>query len=319
MFKFSIITAQYNSYEFMNRYFDSMESQSYKDFELIIVDDCSNDGSYEKLKEMAANTRLNLKLLKTPQNAGPGYARNLGIEHASGEWITFVDNDDWVDNDFLEKVNQIIEKEDVNCVICDYYISKGYIINRANSMFDSEGGLKTLSECISYVRNHTFCKFYKLSKIKEIKFPTIKRCEDVAFVCQAVDACKEVYYLKEPLYYYLQRPTSLSNNKSLDESDMITAFGILEDTIGHKYPKEVKEKSVSDLLYGVLLMMCKAGKTSKEICRYIKDYENKYPKWWECNIIHHIGAFKGVFLNFARFKFILGLKFLSYIHSKMIN
>lgn len=317
--KFSIITPQYNSYELMTQFFDSMEGQTYKDFELIIIDDCSNDGSFEKLKERMTHSSLNLRLLRTPQNAGPGNARNLGIEHASGEWITFVDNDDWVDNEFLEKVNQVIERENVNCIICDYNISKGGVITRSNSMYDSKGGVKTLSECISNVRNHTFCKFYKLSAINEIRFPNIKRCEDVAFVCQAIEACKAVYYLPEPLYYYLQRSTSLSNNNSLDEGDMITSFGILENTIGQKYPEEIKEKSVSDLLYGVLLMMCKAGKTNREICNYINSYENKYPKWWECNIIRHLGVFKGVFLKCARFRFIQGLKFLAYIHTKMIS
>jgi hypothetical protein len=99
---------------------------------------------------------------------------------------------------------------------------------------------------------------------------------------------------------------------------MLKAFSVLEEKIGEKYPNELKEKSVCDLLYGVLLMICKAGKSSDEIRTYIDSYETKYPRWWECKIIKHLGKSKRAFLLCARFRIICGLKGFTYLHSKMI-
>lgn len=317
--KYTIITPQYNSFSLMGRYFESLEHQSFKDFEVIVIDDCSTDGSYEKLVDYASSSSLNITIKRTSQNSGPGEARNIGIDNASGEWITFVDNDDWVKESFLEEINTVIERESVNCIIFDYYTYNEGKIGLAKSMYLGEEGMKSLSDCVISVRNHTVGKFYKLSECKDIKFPKLKRCEDVAYVCQAIVACGSAYYYNKPLYYYLQRSTSLSNNKVLDESDMIRAFGILEETIGVDFQNELKEKSVCDILYGVLLMMCKAGKSRKEIKEYLSSYENKYPKWWQCKIIRSLGKSKQIFLLFARLHFIYGLKVLSGVHSRIIR
>lgn len=171
------------------------------------------------------------------------------------------------------------------------------------------------------VRNHTFGKFYKLTNCKEknVRFPELKRCEDVAFVCRAINACGSVYYMNEPMYYYYQRSASLSNNKKLDEKDMIKAFGILEETLGDKYPKEMKEKSVADLLYGALLMMCKAGKSNMEIRNYFDTYEMKYPNWCKCESMNSLGKAKKLFLIAAKYRLIFVMKQMAALHSKMIG
>lgn len=319
--KYSIITPVYNSFHLMNRYFESLNNQTYTNFEVILVDDCSSDDSFEKLKEYSKNTRINIQVYQTDKNAGPGNARNIGMDNANGEWITFIDNDDWVDADLLEKINLIIEKENVNCVIYDYYITSGEDKKIAGSMFCGKTGIIPVSDCMIYARNHTVGKFYKLSDCTEngIRFPHLRRCEDVAFVCRAIDACGSVYYFKEAKYYYYQRKSSLSNNENLDETDMIKAFGILEETLGSKYPVELKEKSITDLFYGVLLMMCKSSKNNKTIRNYINNYCEKYPGWEKCEIINHLGMAKKVFLKAAQYKMIFLLKILTFIHTKLIG
>lgn len=100
---------------------------------------------------------------------------------------------------------------------------------------------------------------------------------------------------------------------------MIKAFGILENTLGDKYPVELKEKSVSDLLYGVLLMMCKAGKSGKEIKNYIDRYEKKYPEWWKCDSVNHLGSAKKVFLTAAKLRQPFIMKQFAILHSIMIG
>ena len=319
--KYTVVTPMFNSFTLMQRYFASLEKQTYKNFEVILVDDCSTDGSYEKACKYAVKTSLKLSVLKAEENIGPGNARNIGMSSAQGEWITFIDSDDWVDIDMIEKIDEVIEREKTNCVIYDYYTTNGYDKKMARSMYSAEGGFIPINKCISDVRNHTIGKMYKLDKLRQhsIFYPQQRRCEDVAFVCRAVDACGSVYYMNEPMYYYYQRPTSLSNNKQLDETDMIKAFGILENALGDKYPKEMKEKSVSDLLYGVLLMMCKAGKSNSEIRMHIEKYEEKYPGWYQCQSVKKLGKAKKLFLTAARFKNIAVMKQLACVHSKLIG
>lgn len=319
--KYSIITPVYNSFNLMGRYLDTLERQSYKNFEVIIIDDCSTDDSYEQLLQYSKKTCLNMCVLRSDINSGPGNARNIGMQNAKGEWITFIDNDDWVSTSFLKKIDDAIIKNQTNCIIYDYLITNGEKTENGKSMYRSRYGYVSVSDCISYVRNHTFGKVYRLDCLceKKISYPKLRRCEDVAFVCRAIEACGGAYYLNEALYYYFQRKNSLSNNIKLDESDMIKAFAILEKKLGINYPGELKEKSVTDILYGVLLMMCKSGKSNKEIKKYIRSYEKKYPEWWKCEIINDVGNAKRVFFMMARYKNIAGLKALAYIHSQIIG
>ncbi len=316
---FSIITPHYNSFSLMGEYFKSLMNQTYKDFEVIIVDDCSTDGSFEKLKDFSKSCGLNIKLFQTNSNKGPGNARNIGIENATGDWITFVDNDDWVEDTFLQQINKIISQERVNCIIYDYYTWLNGKTSIAHSMYVNKSGYKTVSECLFLIRNHTVGKLYKRSECGKIRFPEIRRCEDVAYVTQAVVACGDVYYYNVPLYYYRQRPTSLSNNKKMDHADMVKAFAVLEEKFLKSYPDEIRNKSVTDLLYGGLLMICKSDKDSEVILNYILEYEKKYPEWWNCEIIKYLGIVKKVFLMCVRLRFIAGLKIIAFFHSLMIK
>ena len=319
MAKYTIITPQFNSFELMDKYFDSLLNQTLKDFELVIVDDCSTDNSWEKLQEYVKTSPLNITLLQADKNSGPGNARNMGIEAAKGDWITFVDNDDWVSTDFLEKVDEVIEREDINCVIYDYNTWLDGSIGIARSMYINQPGKKTVSECLISVRNHTVGKVYKRELCKNVRYPKIRRCEDVAFVCQAIAACGNAYYINEPFYFYRMRPTSLSNNSKMDHSDMVNAFAILEEKFLKDYPLEMKNKSVTDILYGALLMQCKAGKSNKDILAYIKSYEQKYPEWWKCEIIKYLGKPKMAFLKFAQWHYVPGIKLIAFLHSLMIK
>lgn len=317
----------------MKNYWKSLEQQTYQDFEVIIVDDCSNDDTFVKLQEYASNSPLHIKLIKNDKNHGPGYTRNRGMIESSGEWITFVDSDDSANVKLLQKAKAVIDTNDraavpINCIVYDYFAVRGCEKSYMSSMYGNHrGGVQTVSTCIAEVRNHVIGKFYRAEYAKKISFPQLKRCEDVAFVCQAIDACcmsegKQigcVYYLKEALYNYNQRLGSLSNDKNLDAADMVKAYSIINEKLGKRYPSEICSKSVPDLLYGVVLMMCKAEMSSSQIKRYILEYEKKYPQWNKSSIVNKLGKAKIAFLICIRHRWIVVLKMMSEVHSKMIG
>lgn len=318
--KYTVITPMYKSFDLMEKYFESLENQTFKDFEVIIVDDCSPNDAYERVLDYSKTASLNIRVYRTEKNSGPGIARNIGMENAFGEWITFIDNDDWVESNLFEEIENVLKLHSVDCVIYDYYIQKNDNNQVGHSMYIGDEGIMSISDCVSFTRNHSIGKFYKLEKCREfsVKFPALRRCEDVAFVARAIVACGSAYYLKKPLYHYVQRTSSLSNNTVFDESDMISAFSIVEDALYVTYSQEICEKSVTDLLYGVTLMMCKAKKSKKEIKEHIRAYTEKYPNWHKCQIIKSLGNAKRVFLFAARKKWILMLRSLTWAHSKMI-
>ena len=318
--KYSIITPNYNGFSLMKNYFQSLENQTYKDFEVIIVDDYSSDDSLKELQNYAANSKLAITVIGLTKNSGPGNARNVGMDHAKGEWITFIDNDDWVENTFLKEINDVIATNNIECVIFDYYVknSKKQIIS--NSMYRGSQGIVTMSECMMYVRNHAVGKVYNLNKCREhnIKYPKTRRCEDVAFVVQAINACGSAYYYKKPLYFYLQRGDSLSNNKKMNANDMVKSFQIIEQTLGNKYREEIAAKSVTDLLYGGVLMMCKAGEKKHNIIAYIDWYESKYPDWKKTSIINEVGRAKRIFLKAIQYRCMWLLKGLTLVHTILV-
>lgn len=320
--KYSIITPNFNSYNLMERYFRSLEEQEYKNFEVIIIDDASTDDSYKSLIQYQDKTKLNMRILRNEKNTGPGIARNYGIKEAKGEWITFIDNDDWVEKTLLQKIdNIIINEKNLDCVIYDYFIDNGNNTTKMLSVYSNENGLLTVKNAIKYTRNHSVCKFYKTKILKDnnIYYPNITRHEDIAFVAYALSYCNNIYHLTEPLYHYVQRANSLSNKRDLDEVTLIEAFNILENRLDNKYKEELAEKSVTDLLYGTCMIMCKAGKSRKEIIQFIDEYEKKYPEWYNSKIITFLGKGKRIFLYAVKYKLVFIMKNISRVHTLIVK
>ncbi len=329
MVKFSIITPCFNAWHFMDKYLASLERQTYRDFEVIIVDDCSKDDTYEKLQNYAVSSSLNIRLVQNKKNHGPGYTRNRGMIAAKGEWITFVDSDDTIEANFLEDAAAVADRYDggevpVNCIVYDYNLVRGKSARYYAAIYGrQQEGILTLSSCLRIVRNNAWGKFYRTERVRRVNFPEMMRCEDVAFVCQALEACcmdedvqlGSVYYRKAALYNYVQRSGSLTKDNGLLASDMVRAYEILQEKLGEKYSQEILEKSIPDLLYGSVLLLCKAKRSRKEILQYIDDYERRYPAWWKSDIVNAVGKAKKAFLIGIKCRWITLLRVLTAVHS----
>ena len=116
--KYSIVTPVYNSFSHMKHYFETIHSLS-PEIEIIMVDDCSTDNTFEKICEYQKNSALNIHILQTPCNGGPGVARNIGINYAHGTWIVFLDSDDSLRVDFFEQLDKLIEAHNPDYIIYD--------------------------------------------------------------------------------------------------------------------------------------------------------------------------------------------------------
>ena len=134
--KFSIIIPVYNSEKYLKRCIESVRNQTYSVWELILVDDGSLDSSWQIINQYCKN---DARIIGVHQdNAGPGMARNKGISMASGDYLVFVDSDDYISKDYLELLNPLAEKNDLVFIDVDQVDLKGTVIrNEKMSVYAS--------------------------------------------------------------------------------------------------------------------------------------------------------------------------------------
>ena len=304
----SIITPVYNSFHLMPRYFDSLLKQNFNNFEVIIVDDCSTDGSYNKLKEKIKQCDFDCFLYKTGKNSGPGAARNLGISNSRGKYITFIDSDDYVADNFIESIAKIIDNN-FDAVIFDYYKTNGKNNIACNTVLSLNAGVISVSDAVALSSGSTWCKVYKTEILKDNKiyFPDLMRGEDLVFNKVALSKCKNIYYLKKNIYYYYENTQSIMHNfETLDISDNVKAYEYIENNLNLEIPLEMI--FIREYLYLITqIMILKKYKTC-EIKKFINDCFYKFPKWYHNEYIKKQPKYLRVILIFIRYKIIFPIR-----------
>lgn len=216
--KLSIIVPVYNmaSDGKVNYCIDSLLNQTLQDdYEIIAVDDCSSDDSFSVLKGYEEQYPGKVVALKTPVNKKQGGARNLGMEHAKGEWIGFMDGDDWAHPTMYEKLLKKAEDTGADVVGCQYHFTDEHSLKigkvMVNNTMDQCGSLteeqygKLIRKCGSMV-----IKIYRHDVIidKKLHFPENMFYEDNAAGPLWMLSFKHFELVDEPLYYYYQHDTS---------------------------------------------------------------------------------------------------------------
>ena len=225
----SIIVPVYNAQDYLRRCVNSILSQTYRDIEVILIDDGSTDKSggicdtFALLDERA-------KVFHIP-NCGVSSARNLGISKAKGEWITFIDSDDWLNKDALETLSQ---RWDTDMVVGDFTIShreKRYLCENDWHMITGDligyltNYLKRPSGYSMFV--YVWGRLFKTSIIKTnfIRFNTqLKIFEDTLFLMDYLCHCNSVQYVRKHVYnFYVNEHPSSERNIYLDPLRFKTA------------------------------------------------------------------------------------------------
>ncbi|MBM7606285.1 glycosyltransferase involved in cell wall biosynthesis [Metabacillus crassostreae] len=206
----SVIMPAYNCGEFIGFSLDSVIDQTYRNWEVIVVDDCSKDNTEEIIKEyILKDSRI--KYYRLPTNSGAALARNKAIEHARGKYIAFLDSDDVWRNDKLTKQITFMKLNDYNFTCTSY--SKidelGNDLNRiirTKSRRDYEGILKTCPGNSTIV--------YNAEQLGKFKIPNIKKRNDYVLWLQVIKKEKYLYGLEESLSSHRIRSNAISSKKS---------------------------------------------------------------------------------------------------------
>lgn len=224
----SIIVPIYNVEKYIFKCIDSIINQTYNNIEIILVDDGSKDKCPEICDEYAAKDNRICVIHK--ENGGLVSARKAGIEKARGEYLMFVDGDDWIADNMVELMANTIIKENVDCIICNYYKSDKEDIPQEmffeEKLYNETDYKNIILPKILFsgrlfrfgIDPSNWCKLFRTANIKEYIWAvpdTVSLGEDAACTYPFfINSCKSVAIIDKTLYYYRQNPESILHSYS---------------------------------------------------------------------------------------------------------
>ena len=238
----SIIIPAYNVEQFLPQCLDSVFNQDCSDFEVICINDGSTDGTQDILEHYAAN-HANLKVLSHP-NQGMSASRNRGLEVAKGEYVLFVDADDWLCDGALARLSAKLNGEDVVCFNAKKYIeqTREYQDNKLPAVDGIVSGWKYFNQTrLTPTTIHFVCiwqRAYRRAFLEEHQLcfeETVRRAEDDLFTTMVMYHAETVKVMDECLYVYRVRPQSITTTASVDRwYDSLRVQVMLADFFVHK-------------------------------------------------------------------------------------
>ena len=306
MIKVSVIVPVYNVENYLVKCLDSLVNQTLKEIEIIVVNDGSPDNSQKIIDKFVKKYPKKIKSF-IKENEGQGSARNLGLKYAKGEYISFVDSDDCIDKEMLEKMYNLAKKDNSDIVICgNKNITMDYNIKSIEpvTLFD-EANLSIL-----YGKMAVWNKIYKKELIvrNNLQFRNKVWYEDIDFSIILLLNAGKISFLNEPFYNYLERPGSTMNNLNIEKNlDILLAFDEMIDYFQKKQNyQEIYPKLEFLALYHIYIasttrvLLTKGDrKKKKDVIFKLREYmndkfktfkNNQYKKYMSKNkkIIYHL-------------------------------
>lgn len=216
----SVVVPVYNVKKYLSKCVDTIIHQTYKNIEIILVDDGSTDGSGAKCDEyQKIDSRI--KVIHK-QNGGLSDARNVGIKNATGKYITFVDSDDYVEYDYIEYLYNLMRKYHTNISFCKYFVERNGDSKIRNQGIDKKCNKIDAFEEILYAKDFEVsagAKMYLLEHFKDVEFPVGKLFEDNATTYKLIDKNDYVALGYGEKYHYVMRNNSITK-KDFNEAQL---------------------------------------------------------------------------------------------------
>lgn len=311
----SIIVPIYKVEKYLCKCVDSLINQTYKNLEIILVDDGSPDNCPHICDEYSKKDSR-IKVVHK-ENGGLSDARNAGMKVATGDYVSFIDSDDYISLDFYQTLLDVMLKEDSEIVECDlirFYEDKP-VENIGSSQeiktFDTEQGLSMLIAENEF-HQHVWNKLYKSEIALKIPFAKGKLNEDEFWTYQVFGQAKRVSKIKKPMYYYLQRSSSImGGGYNLRRLDALEGKYNRQKYIEKNFPNLATQAKID--LYGTCMFAYQCvlkfmkGSDKKTAIRRIKEYKSI------CNLsfneIKTINGSSRKWVYFAKISFYLCGKF----------
>ena len=208
----SVIIPIYNTEKYLPRCLASIVMQTFTDFELILVDDASTDNSPAICDGYAQNDSR-IIVIHNKENHGSSQTRKIGLNRAQGNFVLYIDSDDWIENTMLEKLYNKAQADNLDFVFCDYFSDN----IPEKIMFPCPDRDSLLNQLLDLKFTHNvWNKLIKREIYEKIEFPTASWAEDKAITVQTVYYAQKIGHLEEPLYHYCINKESMTYNKDLE-------------------------------------------------------------------------------------------------------
>lgn len=239
--KISVITTVYNVSQYIDKTIQSVVSQTFNDWEMILVNDCTQDDSVEKIQSYNDSR---LVLINNSENIGAGKSRQVGIDNAKGEFILFLDGDDWLNVDCLEKLYDTAINENADIVNCrvNTIINKELVSYKKNPLRDDNRFTTFLSN-----------KLIRKSLFEHTNYSPLRLFEDINTLYRLLHFSKKTVKINYVGYNYNIRPNSLTTTPNQQDKWLIyQALSIMENVdffegIEFKYKEKYNECIVMKL------------------------------------------------------------------------
>ena len=294
MFKVSVIIPVYNTEQYLEACLDSVFAQTLKELEVILVNDGSTDASLSIMEKYRANYPDRVKLI-SKENGGQATARNVAIPLCTGEYIGFVDSDDYIEPEMYERMYQKAKEADADYVECDY----------VNVKVNAAGETERIADYGSRVREYTskedmfidpmlapWNKIYRRTLLQEseVRFPEGYIYEDTAFCLKAISIVNRFAFVPgKYVVHYFRGGSTMNINKSKRVSNI---FPVLKDVITFYQNRELFQIYYPELEYEIVkILLCSSliriseipdkrlrKQNCKETWTMISEYFPKYKK-----------------------------------------
>ena len=269
---FTVVVPVYNVEKYIKQCIESIINQTFKDFELLIIDDCSTDNSMKIAEELSAKDSR-ITLLYGDKNRGVGYVRNRGIDLAKGKYIMFTDSDDWIEPWTLKLLYDTFQDKDVTSICYDGYTYLDYEQKVCEGkLIDNVEGYLTFTPDNICCGSDYCLKAYTTESIrdKKIYYPAGLHFEDGEFYFKYFALNPKTYILADQLYYYRRRENSIVTNKNMGIVRLEDIYQVIKNIREFYKERGIYEKYKKSLL--------QLTSTRIDTCRNIcKSYERSLP------------------------------------------
>lgn len=214
-YKLSIVAAVYNLEKYLPRCLDSLVNQTLQDIEILCVDDGSTDSAPQIIDDYAIKYPDKIKVFHKP-NGGEFTTRNYGLERATGEYITFVDTDDFVEPNWAEKMYNAAKENDADLAVCGFEridLNTGKVVSTNMTNFGNcVKKIDNKDDFILFINPAPWNKIYKLEKVKNLRFLDFRGFNDMIFLTSSFTQIEKIAFIPDVLYHYFLRYDSQIHN-----------------------------------------------------------------------------------------------------------
>lgn len=301
MSKVTVIVPIYNVEKYLARCIDSLVNQTLNEIEIVLVNDGTKDSSGKIAMQYAKQYKEKIIYLEK-ENGGLSDARNYGLAYAKGEYIAFLDSDDYIEKDAYEKMYEKAKLENADYVECDFiweYPNK----KRKDKCYQ----YNNKKEMLAFARVVAWNKLIKREIIEEnnIRFPKGLRYEDIEFTYKLIPHLNKICYVDQCFIHYIQRKNSIANVQNEKTAEI---FEILDNVIRYYKEKNLFEEYRNELEYNYaryllcssLKRICKIGNKQirKRLIRQTWSKLNiEFPEWKENKILKDVHIKKNIYMK----------------------